>query len=248
MHQLKITQTIKQKLILLLILTATISCNKTKGTPVENILSTETLESTTDSIPETAGSEWDINTIPSSIEGYAPSSVVGNWMGDGIKDTMYTCFFSRKLNREVVSPLVLYGDEIEYDELVGRAVELDPVIYIINRNRAMDTITIDGTNQLFGLYFLENKGDLDGDGKDELLYMVDFADWSSTNTYHIASHKENKWIKLYNFPVWEWQFEEDDNNVIKKLPDHKIQITFRNDESMEETKIVDLSKIQLDKS
>ncbi|MFT4224650.1 hypothetical protein [Dysgonomonas sp.] len=187
---------------------------------------------------------WNINSVPSSLEGYTPAMVVGDWDGTGRRDTLYECYYSRVLKREIVSPLFLYRDKISYDSLVDIASNLDPVIYIVNKNQSMDTITIDARGQLFGMYFLDNKGDLDGDGKDELLYMTNFADWSSVNTYNICSRKNGKWINLYNFAVWEWQFEEGDKNVIKKLPDYKIKITFCNEEAMEDTKIVDLSKIK----
>jgi len=190
---------------------------------------------------------WDnISSIPSTLEGYKPLMIVGDWDGTGRKDTLYECYYSRKLKREVVSPLILYrdNDSITYDDLVALTIELEPAIYIINKSYPMDTISIDAHHQLFGFYFLENKGDLNGDGKDELLYMVDYADWSSTNTYNIYSRRKGKWGELYSFPVWEWQFEDGDKNIIEKLPDNKIKITFRNDEAMEETKIVDLNKIK----
>lgn len=221
------------------------SCNKAQNGTARNNNLTDTIQSY--STLRVIDSIWgNISSYPSYIEGYTPLMVIGDWDGTGRKDTLYECYYSRKLKRQIVSPIILFedNDSITYDELVALAIELEPAIYIINKNQQMDTISIDSHNQLFGFYFFANKGDLDGDGKDELLYMVDYADWSSINTYYIYSRKDGKWNELYSFPVWEWQFEEGDKNVIEKLPDNKIKITFRNDEAMEETKIVDLSKIK----
>jgi hypothetical protein len=176
-----------------------------------------------------------------------PTIIAGDWEGTGRMDTLYEYYYSRALKREVVSPLFLYKDQIDYDSLVRTTLKLDPIIYIINKSYPMDTITIDGNGQLFGVYFLNNKGDLDGDGGDELAYMACFADYSNTNTYHIYSRKNGKWVNLYSFPVWEWQFEEGDQHVIQKLPENKIKITFRNNEAMEETKIVALDQNGKDK-
>lgn len=228
------------KKIIILLFIATISCNKNQTANNGNVI-IDSICLADNNVPL----NWDIQEVPQSLSGYTPEMVTGNWKGDGKTDTLYVCYYSRALNRAIASPLFLYGDKISYDELVERTMKLDPVIYIINKNNVTDTVaTIDAGGQLFGLYFMDNKGDLDGDGGDELLYLVNYADWSSTNTYYIFSYKENKWNNLFDFPVWEWQFENGDENVIKKMPDHKIEITFRNEEAMEETKIVDLSKIR----
>lgn len=227
------------KKIILLLLVATISCNKKQTANKENVI-IDSIRLADDNVSLT----WNVNEVPLSLNGYIPAMVAGNWRGDGKMDTLYACYYSRTLSREVASPSFLYANKVDYDELVDRAMKLDPVIYIVNKNSEMDSITIDVGGQLFGMYFMDNKGDLDGDGRDELLYLVGYADWSSTNTYYILSHKDGKWNILYDFPVWEWQFEDGDENVIRKLPDHQIQITFRNEEAMKETKIVDLSKIK----
>ena len=174
---------------------------------------------------------------------FKPMQVAGDWDGQNRIDTLRECFFSKTLNREVISPLYQYGnnDNVDYDELVDLAVKLDPTIYIVNKNRTTDSIVIGTTPQLFGLYILDNKGDLDGDGGDELIVLVNYADWSSTNTCYIYSRKNDKWIELYNFLVWEWQLDEEEE-MITKLPNNKIKIRYRNDESMLDTKIVDLRK------
>ncbi|MEO3403613.1 hypothetical protein AAFN85_06900 [Mucilaginibacter sp. CAU 1740] len=57
----------------------------------------------------------------------------------------------------------------------------------------------------FGLLYLKNEGDLNGDGNDEVSYVTNNADWSSLNSYTILTYKHGKWNTLYWFPIWEWQ-------------------------------------------
>lgn len=181
--------------------------------------------------------------ISSLVDGYKPFKVAGRWRDKNQVDTLSIHLFSRTLNKEMVSA-DFFRDEYEYDRLVELMIKLKPVIYVVNDNNPTDTLKIgEDTGQLFGLYFNINDGDLDGDGLDELMYMVDWADWSSTNTFYIASYKNGKWVDLYNFPVWEWQFREGYENVIQKLSGNKVLINFRNDEAEEETKTVDLGEI-----
>mgnify|MGYP003623370535 CR=1 FL=1 len=215
------------------------SCNNAQKTNAQNDSASDTIVSVSDTV-QTVCDEVDANKLTINPQ---PIKVAGRWRNKETIDTLYISLYSRKLNKEIASPL-FFIDKCEYDRLVGFAVELDPIVYIFNNNNPTDTLKIENeSGQLFGLYFAVNEGDLDGDGLDELLYMVDWADWSSTNTFHIASYKNNKWIDLYSFPVWEWQFDEGYEKVIQKLPENKIMINFKNDEAMEETKIVDLSKL-----
>jgi hypothetical protein len=61
---------------------------------------------------------------------------------------------------------------------------------------------------VLGLSYLKNEGDLNGDGGDEISYVGNWADWSSCNTWHIMTYKNNKWKELYSFPMREWQLPD----------------------------------------
>ena len=52
------------------------------------------------------------------------------------------------------------------------------------------------------------RGDLDGDGRDEIGYVVDNADWSNTNTYVVVSYRNDAWTELFRFAIWEWQLPD----------------------------------------
>lgn len=236
----------KPVFLLILISAVLFSCNnKRQANTQSELLSSDSIAiATSDSITDFDENDIkDLERISSMVDAYKPFKIAGRWRDKDIIDTLSIHLFSRTLHKEITSPDFFRG-EYDYDRLAELMIKLNPVIYVINENNPTDTLKIgEELGQLFGLYFNINDGDLDGDGRDELMYMVNWADWSSTNTFHIASYKNNKWIDLYSFPVWEWQFNEGYENVIQKLPDNKIMINFRNDEAAEDSKIVDLGEI-----
>jgi hypothetical protein len=67
---------------------------------------------------------------------------------------------------------------------------------------------ISSGGQLLGLSYLKNEGDLNGDGTDEVSYVVNWADWSNTNTWHLVTYKNKKWKELYSFAIWDWQLPD----------------------------------------
>ena len=75
-------------------------------------------------------------------------------------------------------------------------------------NPQIDTLHISKTQQLLGLYYVKNEGDLNGDGADEVSYVINYADWSSVNNWHIATYRNNKWSELYSFDIAEWQLPD----------------------------------------
>lgn len=233
--------------VLITIIVLFSSCNQKKSGEQSQAQSADTLRYdsivVSDTLIYSENDRKDIERISSPVDGYKPLEVTGRWRSKDNIDTLSVHLYSRTLGKEMASPS-FFRDEFDYDRLAELMIKLNPVVYVVNRNNPADTLTIgEGTGQMFGLYFIINEGDLDGDGLDELIYMVDWADWSATNTFHIATYKNGKWADLYNFPVWEWQFDEGYENVLQKLPGNKIMINFRNDEAEAGSKIVDLGTI-----
>ncbi|MEO6630400.1 MAG: hypothetical protein ABIN13_01720, partial [Mucilaginibacter sp.] len=70
------------------------------------------------------------------------------------------------------------------------------------------TLKITTNPQLLGLAYLKNEGDLDGDGGDEVSYVINWADWSNVNTWHIDTYKHGKWKDLYSFSIRDWQLPD----------------------------------------
>ncbi|KGO87950.1 hypothetical protein Q765_02430 [Flavobacterium rivuli WB 3.3-2 = DSM 21788] len=57
-----------------------------------------------------------------------------------------------------------------------------------------------------GFHYIENCGDINDDGKDEILIVNQWDDYSSTNTAYIYTFTNGAWLEVYKTPVWEWQF------------------------------------------
>lgn len=55
-----------------------------------------------------------------------------------------------------------------------------------------------------GVYFLINEGDLDGDGGDEISFMIVNRDYSNLNYFRIWTYKDTKWKELFSVLVHEY--------------------------------------------
>lgn len=52
-----------------------------------------------------------------------------------------------------------------------------------------------------GFLYLRNEGDLNGDGKDEVAYVTDWADMSSKNFCKVISYNHGEWVSLAEFSI-----------------------------------------------
>lgn len=128
--------------------------------------------------------------------------VTGDFNGDKLSDTLTEHFVSQSDGQEIPK---FYRNMTDYGQLVDTTVRKRPLSYVGCSDSSIDSLFVSDDEQLFGLSFLKNEGDLDGDGNDEVSYVIDWADWSSLNTWHIVSFKQGKWCKLHSFAIWDWQ-------------------------------------------
>jgi hypothetical protein len=91
---------------------------------------------------------------------------------------------------------------------VALTIRKEPYTFVTSSNKSIDTLHITSKGQALGLSYLKNEGDLNGDGTDEISYVVNWADWSNLNTWHIMTFKNKKWTELYSFPIWDWQLPD----------------------------------------
>jgi hypothetical protein len=131
--------------------------------------------------------------------------ISGDFDGDGKKENLIEHFYSASDNKETNK---FYDSLSDYDQLVALTIKKKPYSFVISDNTSIDTLHIAFGGQLLGLSYLKNEGDLNGDGTDEVSYVVSWADWSNLNTWHIMSYKNNKWIQVYSFPIWDWQLPD----------------------------------------
>jgi hypothetical protein len=193
--------------------------------------------------------------------------ITGDFDGNGTKDTLTEHFFSSLENRETSK---WYDSIDDYDQLVEVIIQKDAQSFIIcNDTCAIDTLRVASDGQSFGLAYMKNEGDLNGDGSDEVSYVVNFTDWSQLNTWYIMTYKNGSWRKLYTFPIWEWQLPalpyreyavsgaqnspvqlngisdtlddiESFEGLVKKISTGIVQVIFRNENNEVDTMLVNL--------
>jgi len=207
---------------------------------------------------------------PTPVFGYR-FIIEGDFDGDGKMEKLIEHYFSQKTHTETNK---FYEGLEDYDDLVTLSIDKEPFSFALCDNKNIDTLYITSMGQVLGLSYLKNEGDLNGDGTDEVSYVINWADWSNLNTWHIATYKNNRWEEIYSFPIWDWQLpdlpgafndyglfgtqgkiintQNDSINrsmeaelknfkgLVKKIKKNKIQITFKNMEASEETRVVDI--------
>jgi len=205
---------------------------------------------------------------PVPVRGYR-FVIIGDFDGDGKKDTLTEHYFSRVTGKETNK----FYQNMNYDELVKITGQKKPRSFLVANFQSIGSLEISKSEQQLGLAYLKNEGDLNGDGGDEVSYVVCWADWSNVNSCNIVTYKNGKWKVLYSFRIWDWQLPDlpetyneyglmglankfpvnDDNanrkillafknfkGLIKKKGDGKVQITYMTDEAELDSVIVDL--------
>lgn len=139
--------------------------------------------------------------IPMPIFGYR-FSVVGDFNGNGMKDTLSEHYISQIDMNETDK---FYSNISDYGILVDTTINKKPFSFVSCNDDQIDTLFITDREQQFGLSYLKNEGDLNGDGTDEISYVVNWADWSNMNTWHIMTFRNSRWEEIYSFTIWDWQ-------------------------------------------
>ncbi|HNL05921.1 MAG TPA: hypothetical protein PKH93_00025 [Chitinophagales bacterium] len=144
---------------------------------------------------------------PSPIWGYR-LAISGDFDGNGKTEQLLEHYWSQHTQKETNK---FYEGLAEYEQLVDLTIQKAPYSFLLSNNTAIDTLLISDKEQQLGVFYLKNEGDLNDDGTDEVGYVVNWADWSSINTYYIVSFATGKWHTLYEFPIWDWQLPDPPN-------------------------------------
>ncbi|MFC0518152.1 hypothetical protein ACFFGT_28315 [Mucilaginibacter angelicae] len=129
--------------------------------------------------------------------------ITGDFNGDGKKDTLTEHYFSGIIHKETNK----FYDNADYDYDWEMTHRQKPYSFISCNDPAIHKLEI-AKEATFGLLYLKNEGDLNGDGRDEISLVRNNADFSSLNEYSIMTYKNNGWVNLYWFPIWEWQLPQ----------------------------------------
>lgn len=183
------------------------SCDRLSNKPPESAPVPQTITVKRDSGGQMSWIDEALKKVPSNIKPVPGHRFVikGDFDGDGKQETLTEHYISLIDRQETNKG---YDNLPEYDQLVALTVKKQPYAFVTDSKPATDTLRISSEPQMLGLSYLKNEGDLDGDGADELSYVIDWADYSSLNTWYIVSYKNKQWKELYSFPIWDWQLPD----------------------------------------
>lgn len=131
-------------------------------------------------------------------------AITGDFNGDGKKEKLTEHFISRIDNCESDK---FYEGLKDYNQLVELTMRKKPISLVTCDDKSIHSLLITSHRNL-GLAYLKNEGDLNGDGTDEVSYVIDWTDWSNLNSWNIVTYKNGKWKDLYSFPIWDWQLPD----------------------------------------
>ena len=91
-----------------------------------------------------------------------------------------------------------------------------------------------------GISFIENLGDINDDGNDEVGFIINNVDNSNFNYYNVLTIKQNKFVKILDFVINErLNFETEalfeGKYIIRKIDNQTIKYKFYSDSATVET-------------
>ncbi|MRI63591.1 hypothetical protein EDM00_06255 [Ornithobacterium rhinotracheale] len=137
------------------------------------------------------------------IKGYR-FSIEGDFDGDGQKEKLTEHYFSGKTNKETNK----FYKGLKYYDFITVVVNKKPYCFMTSSNPAMQSLPVSDNKQQAGLMYVKNEGDLDGDGGDEVSFVVNYADSTSNNEWVIMTYKNKQWKRLYSFEIREFDIPE----------------------------------------
>lgn len=178
--------------------------------------------------------ERDVNNLQ-----LANKSIVGDFDGDGRKDTLNEILISF-LDNNVIQTIPNYykNDDNEIENWLNKRKTRLCLIF------KSDTLLVsDNFADSYNLYCLINLGDLNKDGKDEIAFVVNYLDVSSINSCKIYSYCNGKWELKKRFTIHEDAFDKKFKNGIKGFLEKRKNKWFYTElENDEKIKILHLEK------
>lgn len=162
-------------------------------------------QKTIEPVATVADDSLDLSIPPNAIWGYR-FQITGYFDRDRKLDTLTEQFFSEKLGQEI--PKFLDPDAEDIFDHFEPARKFHPIIRLKSSNSKVPDLLLDSSFNCRGLCFLQNDGDLDGNGTDEISVIHNWNDMSSMNTLYLYTLKDTGWAILASFSCREWQVPE----------------------------------------
>lgn len=184
------------------------------------------------------------NSEPAASESRAPEQsnageflLTGYFNIDAVMDTVYEMCYSDVTHTPIQMHEVGMGDSADNVLLI---MKQKPVTMLYTSMRGVDTFVVTKEPQQQGLSILMNLGDLNGDGTDEIGYVVNWADFTNLNTYHIITLKGKQFTELFSFAInEELSFNSenliDSTKLVKPISSNTIAYKFYSDTATIET-------------
>lgn len=164
-------------------------------------------------------------------------SIVGDFNGDKISDTVYESYISSLTHKETYKIL----DDQDWENNMDLIVKNSPVTRLYTTIPNVDTFLVTMQDQQSGLFHYRNLGDINNDGKDEIGYAIKWLDYSNLNTYHVITLQGNKFEELFHFKINEsflYDNQEglfDNGELIQQKDKNTILYKFQSDSATIET-------------
>lgn len=149
--------------------------------------------------------------------------LLGDFNGDKIQDTLKEIYVSQNTNKKTENKFFAQN----LTEIQKHLNKTKPSTRIVSSHAPKDTFVLSDENNQIGLWMLDNLGDLNNDGTDEMGYAINYVNASPLNAYVVLSYK-NEWFEMIYFT-----FHEELNNernspfknkkLIQKMDGKKIE-------------------------
>ncbi|MFP9115532.1 hypothetical protein ACLI1A_16455 [Flavobacterium sp. RHBU_3] len=127
--------------------------------------------------------------------------IKGDFDGDRISDTLYERYTDSLYQNEAAKYYTSADTLFEYSDVSFINNYLNRKSFIEWKEKKLKLKGGD-----LGFHYIENCGDVNDDGKDEILVVKQWDDYTNLNTAYIYSYVDGEWKEIYKASVWEWQF------------------------------------------
>lgn len=143
--------------------------------------------------------------------------IQGDFNGDGKKETLTEHYASSADGKETNK---FYDSTINEDQFMALIHQKLSYVYLSCSDKKIDTLDLEAGEQVLGIAYLKNEGDLDGDGGDEISFVRDWADWSNMNSVSIYTLKKGLWKEYISFEIHESDLPDlpEHNPAYKNVP------------------------------
>ena len=124
--------------------------------------------------------------------------ITGDFNGDRKQDTLAEHYTDSLKIKEVAK----YDTAIDYFDSWFLADVLCKKSFLSSATNSFETLE----GGILGFVYVENCGDVSGDGFDDLFVVPHTGGASNCISGYFYTWKNNTWKKLWSVPVWQWQF------------------------------------------